>query len=157
MGIFIYASTATGKTTVTSKYKNIIDMESTLYKYLDVIREDEESKGTYKAINKGWPQNYFEALNDVKDKYDYILIADEICDDFIHSNNYKYWRVYPKLDLKEEYIERCRVRGNNEEFIYWYSKLWNEWYYKCKNDHFALKHIELNSGQYLEDVLPNLK
>ena len=29
MGIFVYAFTATGKSTVSRKYKNIIDMEST--------------------------------------------------------------------------------------------------------------------------------
>ena len=53
-------------------------------------------------------------------------------------------------------MERCRKRRNNNEFISWYSKLWNEWIDKCKNDKNASRHIELKSNQFLEDVLPNL-
>ena len=156
MGIFIHAFTATGKSSLAKKYKNVIDMESTLYKYLNSFEEDELSKGTARELNKEWPDNYFKALDSVKDKYDYILISDEICDDFLHKNNYEYWWVYPNRELKDEYLKRCRDRGNNEEFIYWYSKLWDEWIDKCKSDKFAKKHIELKSNQYLEDVLPNL-
>lgn len=40
MGIFVYAFTATGKSSVEKKYGNVVDMESTLYKYLDVLNED---------------------------------------------------------------------------------------------------------------------
>ena len=107
MGVFIFAFTATGKSTVARKYRNVIDMESTHYKYID--------------------------------------------------NKYDYWYVYPKRELKHEYLDRCKKRGNNEEFIYWYSKLWDEWIDKCKEDKYASKKIELDSNEYLEDVLPNLK
>ena len=131
--------------------------KSTLYKYLGNYKEDELSKGTPRTINKQWPQNYFIALKDVKDKYDYILISDEICNSFLRDNNFEYWWVYPNRNLKQEYLERCKNRGNNDEFIYWYSKLWNEWITNCENDLFATRHIELKSNQYLEDVLPNLK
>ena len=41
MGIFVYAFTATGKSSVSKKYSNVIDMESTLYKYVDNLFEDE--------------------------------------------------------------------------------------------------------------------
>lgn len=157
MGIFIYAFTATGKSTLSKKYKNVIDMESTLYKYLGNLTENEEMKSTPRELNSKWPQNYFKALMEVKDKYDYILISDDICNEFLQKNNFEYWWIYPNENLKEEYLERCRKRGNNNEFVSWYSKLWNEWISQCKNDKFASKHIELQSGQYLEDVLPNLK
>lgn len=55
MGIFIYAFSATGKSTVAKKYSNVIDMESTLYKYLGVFKEDESLKSTEREINKQWP------------------------------------------------------------------------------------------------------
>ena len=157
MGIFIFAFTATGKSTVARKYKNVIDMESTRYKYLDNNVEDESLKSTKRKINKEWPSNYFKALKKVKDEYDYILIADEICNDFLINNKYDYWYVYPKRELKQEYLDRCKKRGNNEEFIYWYSKLWDEWIDKCIEDKYASKKIELDSNEYLSDVLPNLK
>lgn len=157
MGIFVYAFTATGKSAVAKKYSNVIDMESTLYKYLGASKESESSKSTDRKINEQWPENYFKALREVKDRYDYILIADEICDKFLKDNHLEYWWVYPQKNLKEEYLNRCKKRGNNDEFIYWYSKLWEEWISKCENDKSASKHIELRSNQYLEDVLPNLK
>ena len=157
MGMFVYAFSATGKSSVAKKYSNVIDMESTLYKYLGNFKENESLKSTDREINKQWPENYFKALKEAKDKYDYILISDEICDKFLKDNNFEYWWVYPQRDLKEEYMNRCKERGNNAEFIYWYSKLWEEWISKCENDKLASKHIELKSNQYLEDVLPNLK
>lgn len=156
MGIFIFAFTATGKSTVAKKYKNVIDMESTSYKYKDCNMEDETLKSTVRNLNEEWPENYFKALKEVKDKYDYILIADEICKDFLIDNNYEYWYVYPKRELKQEYLDRCKKRGNNEEFIFWYSKLWDEWITKCKEDNYASKKIELDSNEYLEDVLLDL-
>lgn len=157
MGIFVYAFTATGKSSVNKKYNNIIDMESTLYKYIGTTSEDESLKSTPREINKEWPNNYFKALLEVKDKYDYILISDDICNEFLIENNLEYWWIYPKRELKEEYLERCKNRGNNDEFIYWYDKLWDEWIDACINDTKASKHIELDSNQYIEDVLPNLK
>ena len=155
MGIFIYAFTATGKTTLEKKYKNVIDMESTKYKYLD-SNNNETTKSTLRKINKDWPNNYFNALDEVKNKYDYILISDEICNEYLHNNNYEYWWIYPNKNLKKEYLKRCKNRGNNQEFINWYSKLWDEWINDCINDTKATRHIELKSKQYLEDVLPNI-
>ena len=131
-------------------------MESTVFKYLGNSAENEALKSTPRQINPNWPNNYFVALENIKDKYDYILISDEICNIFLEKNSYEYWWVYTQKNLKEEYLQRCRKRGNNDEFIYWYDKLWDEWIEKCLNDQKASKHIELKSNQFLEDVLPNL-
>ena len=157
MGIFIFAFTATGKSTVANKYKNVIDMESTYYKYTNTNTEDESLKSTVRELNKEWPENYFKALKEVKNQYDYILVADEICNKFIIDNHFEYWYVYPQRELKQEYLNRCTDRGNNDEFIYWYSKLWDEWIDKCEEDKYASKKIKLKSKEYLEDVIPNLK
>ena len=154
MGIFIYAFTATGKSTLAKKYKNIIDMESVNYKYLNEKRNCEERKSSFdRILNPQWPQNYFEALEKVKDKYDYILISDDICDSYLQKNNYEYWQVYPNVNLKQEYLNRCKKRGNNEIFISNLNKNWDNWCKQCKKDKHATKHIELQKGQYLEDIL----
>ena len=155
MGIFVYAFTAAGKSVAAEKYSNVIDMECTKYKYEEVTTE--ETKGTKRTLKRDWPGNYFRALTEAKDKYDYILVADKICDLYINAYNYEYWRVYPNRALKNEYIDRCKARGNNDEFVYYYGKYWDKWIDMYKNDKKAKKIIELQSNQFLEDVLPNLR
>ena len=156
MGIFVYAFTATGKSTLAKKYKNVIDMESTLYKYICDC-EDEKSKGSDdRVLNPNWPQNYFEALEKVKDSYDYILISDNICDSWLRQNKIVYYQVYPNENLLHEYVERVRSRGNSEVFVNYLIINWKDWIDGCKNDKFASKIIELKQGQYLQDVLANL-
>lgn len=157
MGVFIYCYTATGKSTLSKKYSNVIDMESTIYKYLNTSTEKEHDKGSKRERNPEFPENYFNALEEVKNKYDYILISDNICDSWLTENNIEYWQVYPNINLKEEYLNRMRKRGNPKEFIDYQAKLWNEWVEGCAQDKKAKIHIELQAGQYLEDVLPNLK
>ena len=157
MGIFVYCYTATGKSTVSKKYSNVIDMESTLFKYVNTKEENEGTKGTTRERNERYPQNYFEALEQVKDKYDYILVSDNICDDYFREKKIDYWQVFPHKSLKEEYVERMKNRGNNHDFIAYQVKLWDQWIEECQNDKQASKLIELKAGQYLEDVLPNLK
>ena len=49
-----------------------------------------KNKSTNKEINKEWPNNYFKALKRVKDKCDYILVADEIVNDFLVKINFEY-------------------------------------------------------------------
>ena len=157
MGIFVYCYTATGKSTVAKRYSNVIDMESTLFKYTNTKIENEQEKGTKREINPDYPQNYFEALEQVKDKYDYILISDSVCNQWLRERGYGYWQVYPSVQLKEEYLRRMKERGNNQDFINYQSKLWEVWVNGCKNDKYAERCIELQSNQHLEDVLPNLK
>ena len=157
MGIFIYASTATGKSTLAKKYRNVVDMESVPFKYLNESGNNEKRKSDPNRIqNPDWPKNYFDALEKVKNKYDYSLISDDICDEFLHRNKYEYWQVYPAIELKDEFLKRCANRGNNKQFIEWYTENWDKWHHQCKNDKLATKHIELKSGEYLEDVLPGL-
>lgn len=73
-----------------------------VYKYVGEKGNNEKRKSNpNRILNPQWPQNYFEVLKKVKDKYDYILISDDICDLFLRSNHYEYWQVYPNIKLKE--------------------------------------------------------
>lgn len=66
----------------------------------------------------------------------------------LNKNNIDYYVVYPEENMLEEIIERCKIRGNNEEFI---SRI-KEVYYADFPKDFE-KVIWLQKGQYLEDVL----
>ena len=157
MAIFVYAQTATGKTSVSKKYKNVIDMESSIFKYLNNDFEDEKTKGLdNRKLNPNWPNNYFNALEKVKDDYDYVLISDDICQQYLWEKGYEYWQVFPSIELKDEYLKRCKERGNNDVFISHYNREWESWINWGKQDSKASKKIELKSGEYLENVLPGL-
>lgn len=74
-GNIYYASTATGKSTLANKYKNVIDMKSTIYKYVGEKGNSEQRKSNpNRILNPQWPQNYFEVLKKVKDEYNYIFL-----------------------------------------------------------------------------------
>ena len=64
-GIIIAAFATCGKTYLGKKYKNVIDLESSSYKYdnTEIINiPPEERKGTIRRKNPNWPNNYYNAI-----------------------------------------------------------------------------------------------
>ncbi len=122
--LVISAWICAGKTYLTKKYTNIIELPSGDYKYIltdeqKAVVNKESLKSTKREINPAWPKNYYDAiLKEVKDgKYDIILIAP--CMPFSEMRDYgiKFVLAYPDPTCKEEYIARARNRGANEEFV----------------------------------------
>lgn len=63
--------------------------------------------------------------------------------------------VYPSIELKDEYIDRYKKRGNNKLFITLIQDNWDEWIKELKDSKVERK-IELKTGQYLTDYVSNL-
>ena len=60
--IIIAGFAGIGKTTLAKKYKNVIDLESSLYKYDNIGLEGipvEQRKGTIRNPNKDWPRKLY--------------------------------------------------------------------------------------------------
>ncbi|NTW89530.1 MAG: hypothetical protein HGB37_01275 [Candidatus Moranbacteria bacterium] len=122
--LVISAWICAGKSYLTKKYTNIIELPSGDYKYIltdeqKAVVNKESLKSTKREINPAWPRNYYDAiLTEVKNgKYDIILIAP--CMPFSEMRDYgiKFVLAYPDPTCKEEYIQRARKRGANEEFV----------------------------------------
>ena len=122
--LVISAWICAGKTYLTKKYNNIIELPSGDYKYIlteeqKAVANKESLKSTKRELNPAWPNNYYDAiLKEVKNgKYDIILIAP--CMPFSEMRDYgiKFVLAYPDPTCKEEYIARARNRGANEEFV----------------------------------------
>lgn len=71
---------AIGKTTMSKKYNNIIDLESSSFKY--IINEElikinpEERKGLKsRKLNKEFPNNYYNKIIKELEIYDIVLIS----------------------------------------------------------------------------------
>lgn len=146
-----------GKTYLGNKYKNVIDLESSDYKWIYSNRankmDKEKRKGlTQRNVNYAWPDNYLDAITDANAEYDLVLVSQslDILDE-LHLMKVPYILVFPKLELKEEYIQRCIDRGNQENFIWFIDRYYEK---LIKN---LMKRPEekiiLDTGEYLEDAL----
>ncbi len=153
-GILIGGFKAIGKSTLAKKYNNVIDLESSNFEY--IIDEEikkipvEQRKGLKNRIkNPEYPLNYYNELISNLKRNNIVLFAckTEVVN-LLNINNINYYIVYPEEKMLEEIIERCKTRGNNEQFI---SRV-KEVYYADFPKNLD-KVIWLRKGQYLEQVL----
>lgn len=145
---------AIGKTTLASKYKNILDLESSSFKYIidDELKKlsVEERKGLKtRKLNPKYPDNYYEAIIENLNKYDIVLISmhNEIIEK-LENDNIEYIVVYPKEEMLDEIIERCKKRGNKEDFL---SGVKDAYYRLYPSE--SAKVFWLDKGKYIEDIL----
>lgn len=146
-----------GKTTLASKYKNVIDLESSIYKWDNTGLENipvEARKGMIRKENANWPNNYIEEIKKQSLYYDVILV-------WIHpdvlkiydENNIDYVLCYPDKDSLKIYEKRYMERGNNKEYI---EKVINT--YDMRLNQFKEKKVTqiiLKGNETLEDYLLN--
>ena len=115
-GILIAGFGAIGKTTVSKKYDNVIDLESSSFKYIidDELKKlnPEERKGLKsRKLNKEFPDNYYNEIMKDLEIYDIVFISmhNEIIN-LLEENNIKfdkyYWNVEDKLEIcKNEKVD----------------------------------------------------
>lgn len=100
-----------------------------------------------------FPDNYIQHIKNCQDAATIILISShkEVREALV-KNGLRFTLVYPKETLKEEYLERYRQRGSSQAFIDLIDKNWSVWMFDLHRQ-IGCTHIELESGQYLSDVI----
>ena len=139
------------------RYKNVIDLESSPFKYVynDIEKKDfEKLKGTKnRVLNKNYPLNYINAIKDAVKKYDIVCVRyngdEEI--DFYDTYGLNYIVCYPTKKAYKKYINRFISRGNSLEWINKNKKYFEVAYNRCK--HFKGGKILLHDNETLEDAL----
>ena len=119
--IIIAGYAGIGKTTLAKKYKNVYDIESSIYKWDNSECENipiEQRKGTRRKQNPLWPQNYINEIQNKSRIYDILLVwihpdILEIYDKY----NISYIICYPEKEALKIYKQRFISRGNNKEYI----------------------------------------
>ena len=114
-----------GKTTLANKYKNVLDLESTPYKYVveNYEKYDAEAvKGqgiAKKELNPDFPSNYIKAIKENIGKYDYILVwcHPEQSLPYLDKAGIDYELFIPTRDALDEYRQRFINRGNCPEYV----------------------------------------
>ena len=155
MAIIIAGFATCGKSVLGRKYRNVIDLESSSYKYkvFDTDLTFEQRKGTKREKNDKWPQNYYNAINEACKKYDVVLV--QLTPEhfnYFDKNNIKYSIAYPNLDNWNEVERRCIERGNNEGFIIRLKQVFKP-YYEDSLKRKCEKMYILNNKETLEDCL----
>ena len=156
-GIVIAGFAGIGKTTLAKKYSNVIDVESSPYKW-DYSNYDTSNLESLKGLknrvkNKDFPLNYINAIKEAMKSYDIVLVwihPEEILPEY-EKYGIDYMLAYPSLEALSDYRERFETRGNNSEYI---EKVLGNYdlRYKQFTSSSHMK-IELKKGETLEDGL----
>jgi len=156
--LIISAWICTGKTYLTKKYQNIIELPSGDYKYIltdeqKAVKNKESLKSTKRELNPKWPINYYDAILKEKSnrKYNIILIAPCMPFKEMRDCGIDFLLAYPDPICKEEYKNRAKNRGANEDFV-------NRVETTIQTDFEEFlrqpnEKIILQAGEYLEDAL----
>ncbi len=162
MGKIIAAFAGVGKSYVGQKYPNVLDLESTYFKWLEngvAHLTEEERKGRKdRVLNPLWPQNYIEEILKQKDKYDIVLIQlshkrlkNEQIFEYFDKHKIDYYVARPNLTGWKCIEQRLRDRGNTEEFVGQVRDNFNVFIEEFSKPKY--KQIIIDDGKFLEDAL----
>jgi len=102
-----------------------------------------------------FPMNYIEHIREIENKFDYIFVSTH--KDVIKSlidNGFKFTIVYPDITLKNEYLERFKLRGSPESFIKLLDKMWEHFINDIENINSEnVTKIKLGKDKYLHNVI----
>ena len=111
----------------TNKYI-VLDSDSSKFSWL----YDEDGYKT-NVRNPDFPNNYIQYIKDNIGKVDFIFVSSHSSvRDALDKNKVQYTLVFPHKNLKDDWIERCKKRGNNEFFINIINSNWDAWNQEMK-------------------------
>ena len=155
-GIILSAFATCGKSYLGKKYSNVIDLESSNYKYDNTEVIDipvEERKGKKRKLNPNFPNSYYEAILEAQQNYDVVLVQLKPEHfDYFDTHNIKYSIAYPNLNNWEEVEKRCIARNNNDDFVIRLKEVFEPYYKDAIKRNYEKFYI-LDGGMTLEDCL----
>ncbi len=103
--------------------KNVSDSDSSKFSWIEEgVRHPD------------FPQNYIDHIKENIGKTDIILVSShKIVRDALRDNEILFTLVYPKRELKQEYLERFKSRGNNESFVKMLDENWDKFIDEMEN------------------------
>lgn len=149
----ISAFPACGKSYYYEKYNSkdfvVLDSDSSHFSWV----KDENGDNT-DVRNPLFPNNYINHIKSNLGKADIIFVSShEVVLDALEDNSIEYSIVTPTIDLKEEWLKRFVERGNNEGFISFLSKNFENFVKSLQERNANI--VALKSEQFIEDVMPS--
>ncbi len=103
-----------------------------------------------------FPSNYIKHIKSNIGKVDAIFISShKKVREALVKNGLSYLLVYPKKQLKEEYLNRYKNRGSSDAFISFIDDNWDSFIDGLRAQN-GCKHIRLGSEEYITDKFQNL-
>lgn len=141
----ISAFPGTGKSYFASNRDDVLDLDSNSF------TSGHTPDG--KVRNPDFPNNYISAIEEQLGKHSVLLVSPHVeAIKGLVERGLEITLIYPDRKLKSEYIERFRKRGSSEEFIKPLDSYWDDFLEQLEQQK-GCKHIVLDQGQYLSDVL----
>jgi len=139
--MIISAFPGTGKTSYCNLYSDYIP---------DIFASDSDSSNFDKSE---FPRNYIEHIKQKKEQgyYRIFVSSHKEVRDALVENGLEFTLVYPKKELKDEYIKRYKERGSSEDFINLISENWENWIDELQSQK-GCRHIQLETNQFLSNV-----
>ena len=106
-----------------------------------------------KIRNPNFPTNYINHIKQNIGCVDIILVSSHsVVRNALIENNIDFTLIYPDQNIKEEYLDRFKKRGSDEQFINMLDNNWYSFLLDMKSQKNC-KHIILYSGMYLSDYI----
>lgn len=128
--------------------------------YFNTTNRNVLDSDSSKFDKKHFPDNYIDHIerNVLDPNVDKILVSShKDVRDALVARGIPFVLVYPSRELKGEYIQRYKDRGNNDAFVELLDKNWDTWMdemdgMEAPNGQTLYK-VKLGPGQYLTDVM----
>lgn len=153
--LIVSAFPACGKThyhIAGDKYDSFSTKDSDSSSFSWILDENGNSKG---IRNPEFPANYIQHIKDNIGKVNFIFVSshDEVRQ-ALEDNLLPYVTVMPQRNAKDEWINRCVKRGNDEKFISLLEKMWDNWTsFESQQRWDPIGRLFLKDDQYISDVI----
>lgn len=147
--IVISAFPACGKSYLFENIKDKVVLDSDSSEYSWVVNEDGK-----KVRNPEFPSNYIKHIKNNLKKADIIFVSSHlVVRQAMADAGISYVTVYPESSMKAEWIGRCFLRGNDEDFLHFIADSWDKFMDCIYDEPHGKKLYRLTSNEYLADIL----
>ena len=103
-----------------------------------------------KFDKSNFPQNYIEHIKSLiaKGTMRIFVSSHKEVRDALVKEGIEFILVYPKKELKEEYLQRYQERGSSEQFIKLISDNWDNWIDELESQK-GCSHLQLESNEFM--------
>lgn len=123
------------KTIKDDKFNGILDSDSSNFSWI----KDENGDNTTER-DPNFPNNYIQHIRDNIGKVSIVFVSShDVVRKALEENNIEYYLIYPDIELKYEWLDRMRTRGNDVKFIKFIETNWDNFIEDIENEEFPTK------------------